>query len=99
MVLLQLLRWFLLSIQPLLVPVCFVLAWALAIATLWTITMSIRDTIARSQKMHQIPCTGCQFFTNDHRLKCTVQPTIANTEQAIDCHDFKTRSPFPLPPL
>lgn len=92
--LLELLHVILTFLQPILVPVCFVLAWGLAIATLWTIVSSIRDTVARGQKMHQIPCSGCQFFTNDYRLKCTVQPHLASTEEAIDCNDFKARSPY-----
>jgi hypothetical protein len=39
--------------------------------------------------MHEIPCSECKFFTNNHRLKCTVRPTIANTEEAIDCSDYR----------
>ncbi|WP_315862613.1 hypothetical protein [Geminocystis sp. NIES-3708] len=38
--------------------------------------------------MHKIPCSRCQYFTNNYRLKCTLQPLIANTESAIDCSDF-----------
>ncbi|WP_322744170.1 MULTISPECIES: hypothetical protein [unclassified Coleofasciculus] len=38
--------------------------------------------------MHQIPCAYCQFFTNDHRLKCTVNPSIASSENAINCRDY-----------
>jgi hypothetical protein len=43
--------------------------------------------------MHQIPCAKCQFFTNDHRLKCTVNPIIANTERAICCSDYSQQNP------
>ncbi|BAU67270.1 hypothetical protein STA3757_46810 [Stanieria sp. NIES-3757] len=50
----------------------------------------ILDAVARAKQMHQIPCTQCRFFTNDHRLKCTIQPQIANTEQAIDCSDYRS---------
>lgn len=39
--------------------------------------------------MHQIPCSNCQFFTNDYRLKCTVNPSVANTERAINCCDYR----------
>jgi hypothetical protein len=42
--------------------------------------------------MHQIPCTGCQFFTDDYRLKCTVHPSKANTEEAIHCCDFQPKT-------
>jgi RNA polymerase subunit RPABC4/transcription elongation factor Spt4 len=45
--------------------------------------------------MHQIPCHNCQFFTNNYRLKCTVHPSIANTEEAIDCSDYQPKTnPF-----
>ena len=49
-----------------------------------------------AQKMHQIPCTNCRFFTNDYRLKCTAQPYIANTEEAIHCLDYQSRSGYHL---
>ncbi|HEY9823404.1 MAG TPA: hypothetical protein V6D35_21935 [Candidatus Sericytochromatia bacterium] len=44
--------------------------------------------MATAKRMHQIPCTGCQFFTNDYHLKCTVRPSIANSEEAINCSDY-----------
>ncbi|MDJ0571308.1 MAG: hypothetical protein QNJ53_19965 [Pleurocapsa sp. MO_192.B19] len=49
------------------------------------------DTVARARKMHQIPCTKCRFFTGDYRLKCTVNPSIANTEEAINCPDCQKK--------
>jgi hypothetical protein len=80
------------AIEPLLVPICFGCAWLLVALLAWSIWSSIRATIARAKQMHRIPCANCQFFTNDHRLKCTVHPHIANSEQAIDCRDFQERS-------
>jgi hypothetical protein len=47
-----------------------------------------RDLIQRSRRMHAIPCSRCQFFTRDYRLKCPVHPLTANTETAIDCRDY-----------
>jgi len=84
------------AIQPFLVPICFFCAWTLIILTAWSIYSAVKDSVATTQKMHQIPCTNCQFFTGDYRLKCTVQPTIANTEAAIECLDYqpKTNSLF-----
>ncbi|MFB6274958.1 MAG: hypothetical protein ABEI32_02265 [Halothece sp.] len=55
---------------------------------IWTLISTVYATVQRGQTMHQIPCPNCQFFTNDHRLKCTVHPLIANTEQAINCQDY-----------
>ncbi|MBD2517435.1 hypothetical protein H6G93_21135 [Nostoc sp. FACHB-973] len=80
------------GIQPLLVPICFVVAWTviiLAILNLWAVA---RDSVTTAKQMHQIPCTGCQYFTDNYRLKCTVRPSIANTEEAIDCSDYQPKT-------
>ncbi|MBR8826823.1 MAG: hypothetical protein DSM107014_02790 [Gomphosphaeria aponina SAG 52.96 = DSM 107014] len=77
------------AIQPILVPLCFVSAWTFVILLGWSLWSGMRATVARAKQMHQIPCANCQFFTNDYRLKCTIQPYIANTEKAIDCCDYR----------
>lgn len=79
-------------LQPVLTPLCFVLAWGFILMLLWTIISAGKSAIKQGQTMRQIPCPNCQFFTNDHRLKCTIQPMIANTEQAIYCQDYSPRS-------
>ena len=79
------------AIQPILDPLCFVLAWTLLILLGLTLWSAIRDTAAQVKQMHDIPCTNCQFFTQDYRLKCTVQPFIANTEKAINCSDYRVK--------
>ncbi|MBD2774687.1 hypothetical protein [Iningainema tapete] len=88
----ELLYFVIKTIQPFLVPICFFTAWTLTIIvarSLWTTT---RDTVKKAQEMHQIPCTNCQFFTNDYRLKCTVRPCVANTEEAINCLDYQPKT-------
>ncbi|NJN29115.1 MAG: hypothetical protein HC824_00535 [Synechococcales cyanobacterium RM1_1_8] len=65
------------------------LAWGLVLLGIWQILAAGRDTVRRSQAMHQIPCAGCQFFTNDHRLKCPVHPQAAMTAEAVNCSDFE----------
>ncbi len=55
----------------------------------WSLISCIMDVITQAKKMHQIPCSKCRFFTGDYRLKCTVNPSVANTEQAIDCGDYR----------
>ena len=92
----QLLQVLIYLVQPILVPMCFLSAWSLTFLVCWSLWNAIQDGATATQKMHQIPCSGCQFFTNDYRLKCTVQPSIANTEDAISCRDYqpKTNSMF-----
>ncbi|MBW4469783.1 MAG: hypothetical protein KME45_05195 [Stenomitos rutilans HA7619-LM2] len=84
----QLLQPFVHALQPLLVPICFLSAWAVVGLLGWSLWAATRDTIARSQQMHRIPCAGCQFFTSDYHLKCTVRPSAALTEEAISCPDY-----------
>nr|WP_034934916.1 hypothetical protein [Gloeocapsa sp. PCC 73106] len=79
------------GIQPLLVPICFLFTWLFLLSLVLTLYNTLRETNAIAKQMHQIPCTNCQFFTNDYRLKCTIQPRAANTEQAIDCSDYRSQ--------
>ena len=71
------------------VPLRFFMACSLLGLAAWSLGSLILDTVARAKKMHQIPCTKCLFFTGDYRLKCTVNPHIANTEAAIYCSDYR----------
>jgi hypothetical protein len=76
-------------IQPILVPICFAIAWLVVILTLWSLTTAVRDVISRAQTMHRIPCANCRFFTNTPVLKCPVHPSNALSELAIDCPDYE----------
>lgn len=69
-------------------PLYFLGAWLLLFLLVGGFFRGVKDTVSRGRKMHEIPCTHCQYFTNDYRLKCTIQPNIANTELARDCPDF-----------
>ena len=88
----QLLYFLVNAIRPFLVPICFFCAWTLTIIFAWSLWTTIRDSVSTSKRMHQIPCPDCQFFTGDYRLKCTVQPSIANSEDAITCSDYQAKT-------
>jgi hypothetical protein len=79
------------SIQPFLVPFCGFFAWTFIVLLGWSLWSAMHEAAAKAKQMHEIPCTGCRFFTNDYRLKCTVQPSLANTEEAIHCSDRRPR--------
>jgi hypothetical protein len=68
----------------------FLFACTIVVLVVTTVGSLIIDAVAQAKQMHQIPCTKCRFFTNDYRLKCTVQPQIANTEKAINCSDYRS---------
>lgn len=80
------------TIQPILVPLCFVSAWGLTFLLFSSIGATVTDSVRRAQRMHQIPCANCVFFSGDYHLKCPVQPTIALSEDAIDCPDYRSHS-------
>lgn len=76
------------ALQPIIVPLCFVAAWLLVFTLFYGITTALRDTFSKAKEMHTIPCANCQYFTGDYRLKCTVKPSAALTEEAIACPDY-----------
>lgn len=76
-------------IQPLLVPLCFVTAWGLVVVMTAIVWKTLHRGIAHTQRLHQIPCTNCRFFTGDYHLKCTIHPCIALSETAINCRDYE----------
>ena len=84
--------WLIQGIQPFLVPICFLTAWIVIILLALSLWSAARDSVSTAKQMHQIPCTNCQFFTADYRLKCTVHPSTANTEDAIDCVDYQSKT-------
>ncbi|MBF2004295.1 hypothetical protein ACF3DV_15955 [Chlorogloeopsis fritschii PCC 9212] len=88
----QILYFLIHTIQQFLVPLCFITAWALLILVAWSLWTAARDTVKTAKNMHQIPCSSCQYFTDDYRLKCTVHPCIANTEEAINCLDYQAKT-------
>jgi len=89
---LQLLYILIQAIQPFLVPICFLCAWTLTLMFAWSLWSAIHDSATITKRMHQIPCPNCQFFTGDYRLKCTVRPVTANSEEAIDCPDYQSKT-------
>ena len=89
---LQILFFIIQALQPIIVPLCFFFAWFLIILVGLSIFTAFRDSVATVQKMHRIPCADCQYFTGDYRLKCTVRPSTASTEAAINCSDYQPKT-------
>lgn len=88
MAMLEVVIKFIAVLKPIIVPICFITAWMLVILVFLSLWNAIAETAYRAKQMHQIPCSQCQFFNNDYRLKCTVHPDIANSEEAIGCRDY-----------
>ena len=60
----------------------------------WKILQGANQGINYLKKLHQVPCANCVYFTGDHRLKCTVAPIKAMTENALACQDFASKSDY-----
>ena len=71
---------------------CAFCAWAILILSVSSIWITLKKGASHVKRLHQIPCHNCDFFTNDYRLKCTVNPMKACTEEAIGCHDFELKT-------
>ncbi len=58
----------------------------------WGVGLTLKEGISQLKRLHSIPCSQCAFFTGDYRLKCTVHPITALSEEAIGCCDYEPRS-------
>jgi hypothetical protein len=86
----------------LLIPICFILFKAISGLTVAYIWKLARDKKRLSINYpQQIPCKTCRFFTNNHYLKCAVNPSTALTKQAFNCSDYlpqdRPDSSLPVP--
>ncbi|WP_413165687.1 hypothetical protein ACL6C3_04420 [Capilliphycus salinus ALCB114379] len=57
---------------------------------IWSLQQAFRDGIHHLKRLHSIPCSRCAYFTGDYRLKCTVNPKMALTEEALGCRDYES---------
>jgi hypothetical protein len=71
--------------------VCLLISWGLSIGTFVTILVSCTKGWRYVGKLHRVPCSKCQYFTNSQYLKCSVHPDLACSEEAIDCRDFASQ--------
>jgi len=80
-----------LQVVPSLASFSFVAClWLLLLSFLWSLWSAFQQGWAKLQRLHQVPCSGCTFFTGEYNLKCTVHPCKALHEEAIDCPDYKS---------
>lgn len=43
-----------------------------------------------AQSSEHIPCRECQFFKDNHYLRCAIHPSIVMTKQSINCLDYQS---------
>jgi hypothetical protein len=75
-----------------LTPISFVFSWVVFLLTLRYIRTRLDDKMVFTiNNLHKVPCKNCRFFSNNHYLKCAVQPSIVLTEEAIDCCEYSPK--------
>ena len=69
--------------------ICFSFWSMVTSLIIWRTFTTAKQAINYVRRLHKIPCSNCAYFTGDYRLKCTVNPFKALSEEAIDCRDFE----------
>lgn len=70
---------------------CFSVWTLIFVFLCWRLIAIAMQANNHLQQLHRIPCSKCDYFTGDYRLKCTVNPIVAMSEAAIDCRDFASK--------
>jgi hypothetical protein len=72
--------------------ILLICTWGIIISAFFRVIQTLKAGRDYLIRLHQIPCSRCQYFTQDYSLKCTVHPYEALTEEAINCLDFEASS-------
>lgn len=78
--------------------IAITIAGAASAVVIWTVlfvilsrirSLALQKIIPPISSSKQVPCRNCRFYTNNHYLKCAVQPSVVMTEEARTCSDFQ----------
>ena len=69
--------------------ICFTIWTMVASLMIWRSCQTAKEAVNHLKRLHKIPCAKCLYFTGEYNLKCTVKPSNALSEKAIDCRDFE----------
>ncbi|MBU7584369.1 MAG: hypothetical protein KAF91_15880 [Nostoc sp. TH1S01] len=70
-------------------PLGLLFSWIIFFLVLRKIQRFLDNKMVFSVKsLHQVPCKNCRFYSNNHYLKCAVQPSIVLTDEAKNCSEF-----------
>jgi hypothetical protein len=75
-----------------LTPVSLVFSWIIFFIILRKIrTILDNKMVFTVNNLQQVPCKNCQFYANNHYLKCAVQPSLVLTEEAKNCSEYSPK--------
>ena len=70
-------------------PVGFIISWMVFFVILQKIRALLDYKMVFPAKvLHKLPCKNCSFYSNNHYLKCAVNPSIVLTEEAMNCSEY-----------
>ncbi|WP_414545611.1 hypothetical protein [Nostoc sp. CCY0012] len=74
-------------------PIALIFSWVVFFLILQKIRTVLDHKMVFSIKsLHQVPCRNCRFYSNNHYLKCAVEPSLVLTEQAKDCSEYAPKN-------
>jgi hypothetical protein len=77
-----------------LTPLGLVLLWAISLVIFQKIRSNLDNKVVfKINTLEKVPCKNCQFFCNNHYLKCAVKPDIVLTEAAMQCWEYSPKKP------
>ncbi|MHC0062705.1 hypothetical protein ACWATR_07235 [Nostoc sp. UIC 10890] len=72
-------------------PVGFIIGWIGFFLILQKIRAFLDEKMVLSiNSVHKLPCKNCRFYSNNHYLKCAVNPSIVLTEEAMSCSEYSS---------
>lgn len=78
-------------------PLGFIFGWIVFFIALRKIRTFLDTKMVFTIKgLDKVPCKNCKFYSNNHYLKCAVNPSIVLTEEAMNCSEYSpTKNKFP----
>jgi hypothetical protein len=74
-------------------PIALLFSWIIFFLLLQRIRTILDNKMVFTVKgLHKVPCKNCRFYSNNHYLKCAVQPSIVMTEEAKDCSEYSPKN-------
>ncbi|AFY35001.1 hypothetical protein [Calothrix sp. PCC 7507] len=73
-------------------PLGVLFSWVVFFIILRKIRTFIENKMVFTIKSsHKVPCKNCQYYANNHYLKCAVQPSMVLREEAQDCPEYSPK--------
>lgn len=73
-------------------PLGFMFSWVVFFLVLRKVRNYMDNKMVFSvRSSHKDICKNCQYYANNHYLKCAVQPSLVLTEAAKDCSEYSPK--------